>query len=116
VKDLVKLYSDLESNLKPSYFDLWSRLAGFADSDRELSPTALQQPHFLTDQVQAKPFLRIQPDRFELLCGGETPRIFRTASPPRGAVPLLLNYNFFIHVNTPFIIEVSTAFLLKSVS
>ena len=33
-----------------------------------------------------------------------------------GAVPLLLHYRFFVHVNTPFIIEVSTAFRLKSVS
>lgn len=28
----------------------------------------------------------------------------------------LLRYNFFIHVNTPFIIVVSIAFLLKSVT
>ena len=38
------------------------------------------------------------------------------ASPPRGALPLLFYYGLFIHVNTPFIIGVSTTFLLNSVS
>jgi hypothetical protein len=52
----------------------------------------------------------------QLLGRGEAPRCFRAASPPRGAVPLPLYDNFFIHVNTPFIIEVSTTLLLKSVS
>jgi hypothetical protein len=57
----------------------------------------------------------MQSDRLELFSDGKTPQFF-AASPPRGAGPLLLYYNFFIHVNTPFIIEVSTPFLLKSVS
>jgi arylsulfatase A-like enzyme len=47
---------------------------------------------------------------------GEAPHFFGAASPPRGAVPLLCYYNFFIRVNTPFIIEVSTTLLPKSVS
>jgi len=58
----------------------------------------------------------MQPNRLELLVHGETVRFFGAASPPRGAVPLLLYFNFFIHVNTPFIIGVSTTLLLKSVS
>ena len=74
----------------------------------------LADADFRTDQRHSEPILEMQPDGFELLRLGETPGIFRAASPPRGALPLLLYYNFCIHVNTPFIIEVSTALVLKS--
>ena len=84
-------------------------------ADPAAEPT-VRHPHFRTDLTPAKAFLQVQPDGFDFFGGGVTPRFFRAASPPRGAVPLLLYYRLFIHVNTPFIIGVSTTLMLKSVS
>jgi hypothetical protein len=89
------------------------------------SQPVLLQPHaedafadaqLLADQGLTEPFLQMQPNGLELFSHGVAPRCFRAASPPRGALPLLFYYGLFIHVNTPFIIGVSTTFLLNSVS
>ena len=45
---------------------------------------------FLTYRRHVKAFLQIKPDGLELFVFAETTRFFRAASPPRGAVPLLL--------------------------
>jgi hypothetical protein len=60
----------------------------------------------------------------QLLSGKEAPalnfsamvkrRMVFAPPAPEGAVPLLLCYNFFIHVNTSFIIGVSTPFQLST--
>jgi len=67
--------------------------------------------------VHAELLFQPQPDRLEpdfRRIGG--PRFFAAASPPRGALPLLLYYWLFTHVNTPSIIGVSTTLPAKSVS
>jgi len=69
---------------------------------------ALADVELPADQGLTEAFLGMQADSFELVSRGETVRIFRAASPPRGAVPLLPYYRLFIHVNTPSIIGVST--------
>jgi hypothetical protein len=51
-----------------------------------------------------------------MIGAGMKRRVVFAPPAPSGAVPLPLYDNFFIHVNTPFIIEVSTTLLLKSVS
>ena len=45
---------------------------------------ALADVQFLADQGQTEPFLNMQLYGFQLFRNGETPRIFRAASPPRG--------------------------------
>jgi hypothetical protein len=77
---------------------------------------ALRYTQFSADVFKLKAFLQPQPHGLEPFLGTETAVFFAAAGPPRGALPLPLGYNFFIHVNTPLIIGVSTAFLLKSVS
>ena len=76
----------------------------------------LADAQLLTDKGLTETFFSIQPNGFELFCSRITTRFLRAASPPRGAVLLLLYYRLFIHVNTPFIIGVSTTLVLKSVS
>jgi hypothetical protein len=68
------------------------------------------------DQLLTEPFLSMQPDGLELFGDRVTAALAVGARPPRGAVPSLLCYVRFIHVNTSFIIEVSTPLPLKSVS
>jgi hypothetical protein len=70
----------------------------------------------LADQLLAEPFFPMQPDGPELFGHGITAALPVGARPPRGAVPSRLCYGLFIHVNTSFIIEVSTPLPLKSVS
>lgn len=72
--------------------------------------------HLDADILHAEPFFEPQPDGFEFFVRRITSRFFRAASPPRGAVPLLLYYGLLFHVNTPAIIGVSTTSCLKSVS
>jgi len=82
--------------------------------------TALGHPHLGTDVSEFKPFLQSQTNGFELgLQRVAAAQFFPAATPPRGGgVPssLLLYYGFFIHVNTPLLIGVSTTFSLNSVS
>ena len=80
--------------------------------------TALADAGLLADDREAESLLEVEPDNPEFFGRGIAP-IFWRALPPRGderMSPLLLDYCFFIHVNTSFIIEVSTTFSLKSVS
>lgn len=113
------LVSDRRGQLRSAFASirtLQARLAILPIGTQPQHQTGLADAEFLTDQRHGEPFLEMQPDGFELFGFGETAHFFRAASPLGGAVPLLLYYNVFIHVNTPFIIGVSTAFLLKSVS
>ena len=93
--------------------------SGFARQAVLLQPQAedaFADPQLLADQGLAKPFLPMQPDGLEFFGHGVAPSVLGGARPPRGARGSLLCYGLFIHVNTSFIIEVSTPFLLKSVS
>ena len=79
--------------------------------------TADSHAHLAADILHAEPFLEPQPDSFELFVRRITALFFRAASPPRGAVPLLLYYCLLFHVsNTPSIIGVSTTLSPKPVS
>ena len=69
---------------------------------------ALRHANLGADIRQTEALLQPQAHGLELFISGETAHFFRAASPPRGAVPLLLYYSLFIHVNTPSIIGVST--------
>jgi hypothetical protein len=92
---------------------------GFTAQPIGLQPVvhaALANVELLGDQGHAEAFLEMQPHGPKLFSSRVTAHFFRAASPPRGAVPLLLCYNFLIHANTPFIIGVSTNYPSKSVS
>ena len=55
-----------------------------------VAQTTVSHAHLVADLLQAEPFLQAQPDRLEFFGDGITAHFFRAASPPRGAVPLLL--------------------------
>lgn len=78
--------------------------------------TAFADVEFLTHKGQAEALVLIEPDRLEFFGRGVAPSILGGASPPRGARGSLRCYGWFSHVNTSFIIEVSTTFRSKSVS
>lgn len=89
---------------------LESGFAGEAIGADPLVQAALADVGLLADDRQAEAFLDIEPDGPELFGQGVAP-VFRRAIPPRGdgrMTLLLLDYCLFIHVNTSFIIEVST--------
>jgi hypothetical protein len=81
---------------------------------------ALGHAHLGTDIAQTEALFQPQTHGLEFGFGRIAPALFFAApSPPRGAVvllSLLLYYCFFIHVNTPLNIGVSTTFSLNSVS
>ena len=95
---------------------LQSGFAGQAIRSQPMIQTALADAQFPADRGEAETLLLVEPDGAELFGHGVAPSILRRARPPRGAGGLLLCYWFFIHVNTSFIIEVSTTLPLKSVS
>jgi hypothetical protein len=74
------------------------------------------QVQFGGHEFVAEAFLEVQPDGPEFFGHGVAPTFLGRARPPRGARGSLLCYSWFSHVNTSFIIEVSTSFPLKSVS
>lgn len=78
--------------------------------------TALADVQFGGHERQGEALLEVQADGPEFFGHGVAPPFFGRARPPRGAVGGLFYYRWFIHVNTSFIIEVSTTFTLKSVS
>jgi len=97
--------------------------SGLAELPIQCDPaaqTALGHPHLVTDVSQFKAFLQPQPNGFEFGFQRIAPaQFFSAATPPRGGgvlSSLLRYYSFFIHVNTPLLIGVSTTFSLNSVS
>jgi len=95
---------------------LQTRLARQPVRLQPMFQAAFAHAEFLAHQALTEPLLQMQPDGLELVCHGIAAFFSAAASPPRGAMLLLLHYRLFIHVNTPFIIGVSTTSLLKSVS
>jgi hypothetical protein len=97
--------------------------AGFAELLIQFDPTAqatLRHTHLGADVPQFEPFLQPQTNGFEFgFLRIAPPQILSAATPPRGGgvlSSLLLYYTFFIHVNTPLLIGVSTTFSLNLVS
>jgi len=99
----------------PGHSGLQARFPAQAIGFDPVFHAALADPHRLADNLHAVAFVQMQPDGLEFFLRAE-PALFFRAGPPRGAPPLLLYYNVFIHVNTPSIFGVSTPFLLNSVS
>jgi hypothetical protein len=117
--EFADLFTNGRRQLGPPLPPGWWLQAGLAAEAIGLQPmfqTALAEVEFLADQGQAEALLLVEPDRLEFFGHGVAPLFLRGARPPRGAVPSLLCYSLFIHVNTSFIIEVSTPLPLKSVS
>ncbi|HMH07805.1 MAG TPA: hypothetical protein VK579_14080 [Terriglobales bacterium] len=116
--ELLDFFGDGRRQLGPPPPPGWWLQAGLTAEAIGLQPmfqTALADVEFLADQGEAEPLLPMQSDGLELLSHGVARSFFRAARPPRGA-GLLHCYSLFIHVDTPFIIGVSTTFLLTSVS
>jgi hypothetical protein len=116
--ELLDLFGDGRGQLGPRGRD--HRLQpGFASQAILLHPmleAALADIEFGCHEFIAEALLKVQPDGPEFFGHGVAPPSLGRASPPRGASRSLLCYCFFSHVNTSFIIEVSTPLPLKSVS
>jgi hypothetical protein len=95
---------------------LQSGFAGQAVLVHPALEAGLADVEFGGHELIAEAFLEMQTDGPEFFGHGVAPAFLGRASPPRGARESLLGYSLFIHVNTSFIIEVSTPLPSKSVS